>query len=253
MRFICNICGSTCEPSEDQVGRDVRSCATCNSTPRIRAIVRVLSTAIFGQPLPLSEFPPRPNLKGVGLSDWGYTATLTERFDYLNTFYDTEPKLDITDPPKEMWGTLDFLISSDVFEHVPPPVQRAFDGAFRLLRPGGLLVLTVPYFGDATPMREHYPSLHRFEIQERNGSHVVVNETADGRREEFAAPRFHGGPGLTLEMRIFSHDALIEHLNDAGFSEITDYFDRGSELDPCWVEPHSFPLVAVRPGRARAL
>ncbi len=43
------------------------------------------------------------------------------------------------DPKLE--GQLDFVISSDVFEHVPPPVDIAFENTRRMLRPGGLFVL----------------------------------------------------------------------------------------------------------------
>ena len=99
----------------------------------------------FGQGMSISEFPIRPDLTGIGLTDCGYAPRLSSKLAYRNTFYDREPRLDITDPPTDLEGTLDFLISSDVFEHVPPPVERAFEGVFRLLKPGGVFVLTVPY------------------------------------------------------------------------------------------------------------
>ena len=38
--------------------------------------------------------------------------------------------------------------------------------------------------------------------------------------------RFHGGEGATLEVRIFSHTALLQQLRAAGFNEITDWKDR---------------------------
>ena len=39
--------------------------------------------------------------------------------------------VDITQVPVAMAGGCDFVISTDVFEHVCPPVSRAFDGARR--------------------------------------------------------------------------------------------------------------------------
>jgi hypothetical protein len=72
-------------------------------------------------------------------------AGLRVCFSYRNTFFHTEPLIDIIDPPTELLGTLDSVISTDVFEHVVPPVERAFEGAFRLLKPGSALVLTVPF------------------------------------------------------------------------------------------------------------
>jgi SAM-dependent methyltransferase len=242
IKLTCNICGTKSEPRRSELGRDVSSCPACNSTPRIRSIVHVLSDALFGRSLTLSDFPQRPDLKGIGLSDWGYAAGLAEKLDYLNASLDEEPGLDITDPPEELWGTLDFLIASDVFEHVPPPVERAFEGAFRVLKPGGVLVLSVPYLtGGNTD--EHFPCLYEWEL--RDG--VLVNRTAEGREEVFKDLVFHGGPGLALEMRIFSHGDVIRHLERVGFAEIDDWHKRVPEYGRCWFEDHSFPFVARRP------
>jgi SAM-dependent methyltransferase len=131
---------------------------------------------------------------------------------------------------------------------VPPPVERAFDGAFRLLKPGGLFVLTVPYLAAGKTL-EHFPSLHEFEIVDFHGFPIVVNRTVDERWEVFDGLRFHGGPGLTLEMRIFSHAAVLKHLHRCGFDEITDWKYRVPEFGGCWpdTQAHSFPFVARRP------
>jgi SAM-dependent methyltransferase len=246
--FECNICDARCSPGDSQLGRDVSSCPNCDSTPRVRSVVYVLSEALFGRNLRLSEFPNRPDLKGIGLSDWGYDRRLAAKLSYTNTFYDAEPRLDITDPPPELYGTLDFLIASDVFEHVSPPVERALENVHRLLRPGGVFVLTVPYLTEGET-REHYPRLHEWEIVDFKGAAVLVNRTTDGRWEVFENPKFHGGHGCTLEMRIFSHSAVIRQLQAAGFDEITDWRDRYLGRDPCWVESHSFPFVARRSAR----
>jgi len=50
---------------------------------------------------------------------------LAKKFNHLNTFYDREPRLDITSPPPDVRGMLDFIVSSDVLEHVAPPVSGA--------------------------------------------------------------------------------------------------------------------------------
>jgi SAM-dependent methyltransferase len=143
---------------------------------------------------------------------------LAERADYSNTFYDQEPRLDLTDPPAELLGTCDFLTCSDVLEHVPPPVERAFEAALALLRPGGALILTVPWQYEGTTV-EHYPDLHRFEIVDIDGP-VVVNRTRDGTLQVFDRPVFHGGPGLTLEMRTFTLPDVVAHLERAGFAPV---------------------------------
>src|SRR5208337_5051049 len=88
---------------------------------------------------------PCPEAYPDPLSDWGgYAAPLALKYRYRNTFFHSEPKLDITNPPDSMRGSLDFLISSDVFEHVLPPVSKAFAGAFDVLKPGGHLILSAP-------------------------------------------------------------------------------------------------------------
>ncbi len=63
--------------------------------------------------------PPRPDLVGIGMSCWdGYVAPLSHRLAFKNTFYHQEPKVDITNIDQGMVGTLDFIVSSDVFEYV---------------------------------------------------------------------------------------------------------------------------------------
>jgi SAM-dependent methyltransferase len=244
--FRCNVCDARGAATPWELGRDVASCHECDSTPRSRAVIHVLGEALFGRRLRLSEFPERPDLTGIGLSDWGYVRRLAAKFAYRNTFYDREPRLDITDPPEELSGTLDFLISSDVFEHVPPTVERAFEGAFRLLKPGGILVLTVPYLREGDTL-EWFPDLHDFKILDWEGSSILVNRTAAGRWEVFDNLRFHEGPGLVLEMRIFSHPDVLQHLRAAGFEDIVDWRDQIPEFNHCWQEQHSFPFVARRP------
>src|SRR5262249_32352732 len=141
-------------------------------------------------------------------------------FSYRNTFYDAEPRLDITNPPEQLLGTLDFLIASDVFEHVLPPVDPAFSGAFALLKPGGSLIFSVPYTRDAATA-EHFPDLGEFKLLNFGGEYCLLNRRADGSLEVRDGLVFHGGPGHTLEMRIFCESDVLERLRRAGFSEVT--------------------------------
>ena len=59
------------------------------------------------------------------------------RLPSTNTFLHKPPLLNTVSPPKEWLSRFDFVISSDVFEHVVPPVSRAFENALHLLKPGG--------------------------------------------------------------------------------------------------------------------
>ena len=101
-----------------------------------------LSLGLFKESLALPDFPTRPDIKGIGLSDADlYSKRLQHKVSYTNTFLHSPPRLDITDIDAAEFGELDFLIASDVFEHVTPPVGRAFRNARRLLRQGGVFLL----------------------------------------------------------------------------------------------------------------
>ncbi|MBA2743868.1 MAG: class I SAM-dependent methyltransferase [Chthoniobacterales bacterium] len=150
-----------------KLGRDEASCGTCSSTGRERAIIRALSVELFGEVLVLPDFPARPNIRGSGMTDSGrYAARLAEKFGYQNTFYHQEPHLDITmTVATDLAESHDFIISSEVFEHIAPPVERAFENVYKILRPGGVFILTVPYGLQAATI-EHFPELEDFTVIE---------------------------------------------------------------------------------------
>jgi SAM-dependent methyltransferase len=246
LTFTCNVCGGVSTVPRAALDRESATCAACGSSVRYRAIVHALSTALFGTSLPLAEFPERRDLRGVGLSDWeGYTGLLASKLGYRNTYYHAEPRLDLVDPPPELAGTLDFLVCSDVLEHVAPPVERAFRGAATLLAPGGVLVLTVPYGREGETV-EHYPGLHEYAVVDFHGRPVVLDHAAGGGWRVFEDPVFHGGAGETLEMRIFSLPALLRHLEQAGFVDAVELAEDVERYGIVWLHPWSLPVLARR-------
>jgi SAM-dependent methyltransferase len=243
--FRCNLCDTVNLARPDELGREIGSCRGCVSTVRFRAIVHLLSLELFGASLPLSAFPSRRDLVGIGLTDWdGYASVLAERLSYTNTFLHQEPRLDIARVPRSLWSTCDFLISSDVFEHVPPPVWRAFQGARRLLKPGGLLLLTVPFVNRTDKTFEHYPDLWEWELVEQDGKAVLVNTTRDGRRQTFVDPYHHGGAGLNVEMRLFGQSDLLRRLRRAGFEDIQIRGEPCLEFGVYWTATEHLPITA---------
>jgi SAM-dependent methyltransferase len=246
--FRCNVCGTKIKACPiEAIDREVSSCAECGSSVRMRSIVHLLSIGLHGRSLALPDWPVNKRIRGVGLSDWhGYAQRLPARVNYVNTYYHTEPYLDIVAPPAQYKNALDFLISSEVFEHVPPPVSRAFRASFEILKPGGILVLTVPFTNEPDTL-EHFPDLHRFEIVKIDDDYVLVNKRKDGTFELHTTLAFHGGPGTTLEMRVFSRASLLKHLAEAGFVDVTVMETDYPEMGIIHKHPWSLPILARKP------
>lgn len=247
LKYQCNICGRSCETSVVDLGRETPSCE-CGSTVRSRSIVHLLSKELFGSSLALPDFPVRPDLHGWGMSDGGYADLLSKKVGYINTFYHQEPFFDITAPlDDKAEGTLDFLISTEVLEHVALPVSLAFENARRLLKPTGVFILTVPYTLEPETL-EHFPELHKYDLIKKKGHDFVLrNITRDGREQTFENLVFHGGLGETLEMRVFSQNSLLAELKQAGFETVRICSEPCWEFGIYWQDSWSLPLIA-RPG-----
>ena len=242
--FRCNLCGTRNAVALGQLDRERPSCTGCGSNVRFRAMAHLLVRELFGAPAIVDELPMRKDLVGVGLSDdASYARPLAGRLGYVNTWFHTEPRLDIANVAPETTGRYDFLLASDVFEHVVPPVARAFANARRLLKPGGVFVFSVP-FSLADDTVEHFPELDDFRLAEEPGGWRLHNRTADGRAQQFDRLIFHGGPGSTLEMRLFSRAALEREFAAAGFASLRVAAEPYLPFGIVWPEPWSLPMVA---------
>ncbi len=244
LTFKCNICGTMCEAPAAALSREEPSCKSCGSTVRMRAMIHALSIALFGRAISLPEFPEKKDLIGKGMSDWDrYAKPLAKKLGYINTYYHKAPRLDITDISSQDIQSVDFLVSTDVFEHVAPPVNIAFENARKMLKPGGAFVFSVPYVLQGETL-EHFPNLHEFKLETKEGKRTLINRTSDGNIEEFSELIFHGGEGETIEMRIFSESGLLKDLQHAGFNDVQimkdPYFEFGIYWDSSW----SLPIIA---------
>lgn len=220
--FRCNICGAACSVDYPltELPREEPTCL-CGSNVRFRWIVHALSVELFGESLTLPAFPEMRQIRGIGMSDWSLIAEPLHRqkFDYKNTFYHQEPRLDIMDENSGQSGFYDFIVCSEVFEHVPPPAQTAFNNLFRLLKPQGFAIFTSPWDPEGHT-REHFPLLHDWTIVNLRSGSVLVNRTENGDLQTFGSLAFHGGPAETLEMRLYSKGDLEQHFRTAGFQDI---------------------------------
>jgi hypothetical protein len=211
----------------------------------MRSVIFVLAMELFHEPRMLPMFPEDRTVVGVGLSDWdGYALRLAEKLGYTNTYYHREPLLDITNAGEPWLGSQRFVISSDVFEHIPPEgLEGAFRGMHDLLTPDGFTIFTVPYEKTGST-REHFPRLHDYRIVGEGGAAVLHNTTADGETERFTDLIFHGGDGETLEMRMFSEPDLLQHFADAGFSSAEVKVPYAPEYGILWRIDWAVPIVA---------
>jgi SAM-dependent methyltransferase len=183
-------------------------------------LIHLLSLELFGRSLTLKDVPPLKSIRGIGMTDKEcYAEILAEKFDYTNTHYDREPRLDITQPHPELAGAYDFILSADVLEHIAPPIEGALQEMCRLLKPNGFLGVTI-YCHPSDIMREHFPDLHQYRVVSLGDSNVLINRRRDGTLEIRDGLIFHGGTGETLEMREFGVTALRANLLSAGFREI---------------------------------
>jgi len=241
MAFICNICGS--HNSIESFGTEPASCA-CGSNVRLRALIHLLSMELFGHDLVLAEIPKLKAIRGLGISDQpSYARILAEKFDYTNTFYDREPRLDLAELHPRLYGTYDFILLADVIEHIAPPIERALEEACLLLKPHGFLGVTI-FCNSADQMREHFPELNEFRVVPLGKSSVLVNRRRDGILEVRDDLVFHGGAGATLEMREFGITELTTKLVAAGFLEVHLLTDNLPRIGILFDQDVSQPLIA---------
>jgi SAM-dependent methyltransferase len=239
--FTCNVCGAYTEA--DDFATEPASCP-CGSNVRMRALVYLLSMELFGRSIPLPRFPKLKAVRGLGMTDQKcYAEILAEKFDYTNTFYDREPRFDFSERHPELAGSYDFVLSSEVLEHIAPPVERALEEVCRLLKPNGFMAVTV-YCNPTDEYREHFPDLNEYRIVRLGRSDVVVNRRSDGTLEAREDVVLHGGSGATLEMREFGVTGLCDRLAAAGFRSVYCLSEALPEIGVYFDYDVSQPLVA---------
>jgi SAM-dependent methyltransferase len=242
--FRCNVCGAENEMREGGFARDEPSCAECDSSVRLRALLRALSVELFNTPLELPCFPTVKSIRCLGMSDNGKCASLlAAKFDYRNTFYHQEPRFDAGKPAAAERGLYDFVLASDIFEHVAPPVEQSLRNVIELLKPDGFLAMSVPYSLEDTT-REHFGGLHDHSVVKAGEHLALVNRTRDGKWQVFDSLVFHGGPGSTLELRVFSEADLRRLLAAAGCGRVNFIAEDYPPFGITNQKNYSLPLVA---------
>lgn len=235
---------------KEDLERETGACPTCGANVRLRGLAYLAGKKLFRRARPVPDWPVRPDIVAYGISDWPTFSTyLAPKIGYVNTqfdraIYSEQMELDVTKPPDSILGTADIIICSEVLEHVAPPVQEAFDGLARILKPGGALIFSVPFtFGRTV---EHFPLLHDWKLVDGRKGRVLVNTTADGRAQRRRDLVFHGGGETVLEMRVFGYRALRRHFRRAGFRSVRVLDHDVPEFGIRFRYPWSRLMVAVR-------
>lgn len=100
----------------------------------------------------------------------------------------------------------EYIISFDVFEHIPDYIQ-AFKECFRTLAPGGVLFFTVP-----------------FDVQ--SNEHIVRAQVdKNGEIRHNLPPEYHGDPLSSEGCLCYYHFGweMLEQLRDMGFADVAAY------------------------------
>ena len=130
---------------------------------------------------------------------------LADKFDYYATEYDPA-KIAEGKKPREFAdfqnlhfedSKFDLVIASDVFEHIRDDM-KGYREIHRVLKPGGSLLLTVPY--------------------DHNRPATIVRVDTRGEKDlHLLEPEYHGGGGHTLTYRNYGRD-LLSLLHNTGYA-----------------------------------
>jgi SAM-dependent methyltransferase len=239
--FFCNCCLAVRRTALTLDLREGLVCPSCGLNSRQRAIL------FAAQRTARQRFFRKKNLRIIGVSDGApIERAFKDRFAniYKNFEFHTEPFLDITKVDDTLQSTTDIVTCSEVLEHVQPPIELAFTGLFKLLKPGGWLILSVPHRGTDSPHEEHFPIMTNSELISEPIP-MLKGIDLEGNEREFLELIFHGGAGATLEYRVFSETSLRDNLEKSGFKNIQA--QRDLRLIGCFWEPWSRVWVAQRP------
>jgi SAM-dependent methyltransferase len=248
---LCSICGKIL--FFKVLSREGNRCKNCGSYWRTRSVIDAISLKYrFDKRVAFKNINPDFSLKTLGMTDsTSITTTMPTKFMHVNSFYNDFPKVDLLNLSKELHECFDLVICSDVFEHIPNNIEKAFMNLYTLIKMNGLLVFSVPlvkvsdktYDIDLDPKRselnkihkEYYPGLTNWDHNVSNNS--IRWEDSNSEIHINNEPEFHGGDGLTLTFRLFSKDSIESFLRSVGF--------RGIELFVNPVSKRNIPDGAI--------
>ena len=222
---LCPVCGT--RPRNPRIARqsDWResfSCMTCLALNRSAALAQIIVAPYHKQRV-ASLREALPLLNGLRIHEFSFVGPVMQELSTLSGFTFSEFFEDVAPGALGPDGTMcqdvqnltfenasiDLLISQDVMEHIPAPDQ-AFRELFRVLRPGGRHVFTIPY----SPGASHT-------IQRAVVEHGVLRH--------LLPPEYHGDPIRSGGALVFSDYGadLLDWLCAIGFAVTLHSVGRG--------------------------
>ncbi len=215
----CNICGKlTVFTVNDPNYRENVNCRNCRSMNRQRQLAAVLlsyvSNGASSDPPLFAKVSDIPRETVIWTAETtlalhetlsqhlGRNCISTEFLDPTLASGETRDGIVHVDMQKTHFGdcSLDFILSSDVMEHIPFPL-KALQETYRVLKPGGCHIFTAPFY------------CHRFKNEQRS---VVGDE---GEPKHLRRPWYHDDPMHAegaLVFTVFAPELLCQ-LEETGF------------------------------------
>ena len=155
----CSVCGHAGNYVRSEAPtRENYQCQACGASLRYRAQASAI-TATYGRPgVPVAKWLAQDSVSELAIYEPGIIGPFRNLLRVLPGYFNSYYWPDI--PPGEDHegvrcedlrrltfsdDALDLVISSDIYEHVRGPIP-AFAEVFRVLRPGGRHIFTVPLF-----------------------------------------------------------------------------------------------------------
>ncbi|MGH8565722.1 MAG: methyltransferase domain-containing protein [Gammaproteobacteria bacterium] len=219
----CRVCGSPSRFEIDYINgsertngltipnwRETFTCRKCRLNCRTRASIdlwtsrfsprREHSVYLTEQATPLYQWITRAYTQTVGSEYLGNTVS---QGDVDQCGLRNESLLRLTFPD----SSFEWILSFDVLEHIPD-YSQALQECFRTLKPGGVLLFTVPF------LRESEETVVRARVDAR------------GQIEHILPPEYHGDPMNSAGCLCFYHFGwdLLDALKEVGFTECFAHF-----------------------------
>lgn len=207
----CNVCGWVGAAFTDDCWHSGTICPNCRSQVRHRMLAACLDGLSVVPGLAQSDL-----LEGHSILHFAPERQLRERIQSAAANYqsadfergDCDHRLDISRMPEIADKSFDCVIACDVLEHVPDDAA-AFSEIRRVLRPGGVAILTVPQKDPPATTDEDHGVTSEADREARFGQKDHVRMYGDDFVARVAAAGFEA---VTIDQSAFSSEVVTRHV-----------------------------------------